>query len=279
MRQPAATLEAFYESRLGQCAARLMSDRMTSLWGSCEGQRVLGIGYPSPLLSLWQGEAASCIGVVPEEIGEVRFESDRGQTLCLAPEQRLPFPEGLFDRVFLLHALEEADSPRQLLREAWRVLAPEGRIVVAVTNRRSMWSLVDSEPFGHGRPWTKRQMVRFLNDSLFQVTASTTAVHMPPLDWRLITAAAKSWERAGELVLPGLGGVVLVEAVKRLYSKPGGSAAAPVTNAVKAGRPKPVMPRNLAGPYPTLPASKTGIDLTKTNNTGIVKTAIGGGLK
>lgn len=279
MRQPAATLEAFYKSRLGQCAARLMSDRMTSLWGTCEGQRVLGIGYPSPLLPLWQSEAASCIGVVPEEIGEARFGSDRGQTLCLAPEQRLPFPEGLFDRVFLLHALEEADSPRQLLREAWRVLAPEGRIVVAATNRRSLWSIVDTEPFGHGRPWTKRQMVRFLNDSLFQVTASTTAVHMPPLDWRLITAAAKSWERAGELVLPGLGGVVLVEAVKRLYSKPGGSAAAPVTSAVKAGRPKPVMPRNLAASDPTHSAAKTGIDLTKPTDTGIVKTAIGGGLK
>lgn len=277
MRQPAATLEAFYATRLGQCAARLMSERMLDLWGNCEGQRVLGIGYPSPLLPLWQADAASCIGAVPEEIGEVRQASDRGQTLCLSPEQRLPFPEGLFDRVFLLHALEEADSPRQLLREAWRVLAPEGRIVVAVTNRRSMWSLVDSKPFGHGRPWTKGQLVRFLNDSLFQVTASTTAVHMPPLDWRLITAASKSWERAGELALPGLGGVVLVEAVKRLYSKPGGSAAAPVTKAAKASRPKPVMPRNLAQRTGSEAAPNTGIDVTSQASTSITETAIGGG--
>ena len=167
MRQPAATLEAFYASRLGDCAARLMSARMLDLWGDCAGQRVLGIGYPLPLLPLWQAEAASCIGAVPEEIGEVRLSSDRGQTLCLAPEDRLPFPEGLFDRVFLLHALEEADSPRQLLRDAWRVLAPEGRIVVAVTNRRSMWSLDESHPIGNGSPWTRRQMVNFMNDRLF----------------------------------------------------------------------------------------------------------------
>ena len=277
MRQPAATLDAFYQSRLGQAAKRLVSERMISLWGECEGQRVLGIGYPSPLLPLWQDQAASCIGVVPEEIGEVRQSSERGQTLCLAPEQKLPFPEGLFDRVFLLHALEEADSPRQLLREAWRVLAPEGRIVVAVTNRRSMWSLVDSKPFGHGRPWTRRQMVRFLNDHLFQVTASTTAVHLPPLDWRIITGAANSWERAGEFVLPGLGGVVLVEAVKRLYSKPGGSAAAPVTKAVKAGRPKPVMPRKLAGPDRSDARKKATIDVTNQADTDTVMTAIGGG--
>ena len=277
MRQPAATLEAFYASRLGQCAARLMSDRMLSLWGKCEGQRVLGIGYPSPLLPNWQENAATCIGAVPQEIGPVRFMSERGQTLCLSPEHRLPFSEGLFDRVFLLHALEEADSPRQLLREAWRVLAPEGRIVVAVTNRRSMWSLVDSKPFGHGRPWTRRQMVRFLNDSLFQVTASTTAVHMPPLNWRLITSASKSWERTGETIMPGLGGVVLVEAVKRLYSKPGGSAAAPVTKAVKASRPKPVMPRKLAGHDGTEAAKIPAIDLSSQADTNETEAAIGDG--
>ena len=53
------------------------------------------------------------------------------------------FRKGFSTGSFLLHALEEADSPRQLLREAWRILAPEGRIVVAVTNRRSMWSVVE----------------------------------------------------------------------------------------------------------------------------------------
>lgn len=277
MRQPAATLEAFYQSRLGEAAAQRMGARMLDLWGRCEGLRVLGIGFPAPLMALWQSDAATCVGAVPEEIGEARHASEKGQVLCRVPEHRLPFPEGLFDRVFLLHALEEADSPRQLLREAWRVLAPEGKIAIAATNRRSMWSLADNKPFGHGRPWTRQQLVRFLNDSLFQVTASTTAVHMPPLDWRLITGASKSWERAGELVLPGLGGVVLVEAVKRLYSKPGGSAAAPVTQAVKASKPKPVMPRKLAGRDTALPVEKTTIDLLSTTDRRNVNEITGAG--
>jgi hypothetical protein len=120
-------------------------------------------------------------------------------------------------------------------------------------------------------------MVRFLNDSLFQVTASTTAVHMPPLNWRLITSASKSWERAGELIMPGLGGVVLVEAVKRLYSKPSGSAAAPVTKAVKASRPKPVMPRKLAGRAGAQPSKKAPIDVTSQVDTNTNRAATGGG--
>ena len=41
----------------------------------------------------------------------------------------------------------------------------------------------------------------------------------------------------GRLVAPGLGGVVLVEAVKRLYASPGGGAVAPVTEKVRIARP------------------------------------------
>ncbi len=267
MRQSAATLEKFYASRLGITAAERMGRRMRDLWGTCAGQRVLGLGFPAPLMPLWQDTARTCIGAIPAEIGETRLDSVEGQNLCISPEERLPFAEGLFDKVFLLHALEEADSPRQLLREAWRVMAPEGRIVIAVTNRRSLWSLVDSKPFGHGRPWTRRQLVSFLNDSLFQVTASTTAVHMPPLDWPLITAASKSWERAGEMLLPALGGVVLVEATKRLYANPSGSAGAPVTAAVKAGRQRPAMPRKLAGRSNAPKPDKRTIDLTGISST------------
>lgn len=246
MRQSAATLEAFYATKLGQKTAERLSDRLSDLWEIRETERVLGIGYPLPLIQQWMTHSKACIGVIPEEIGEARMRGARGQTLCRAPEHRLPFNEGMFDRVVLLHALEEAESPRQLLRDVWRVMAPEGRIVVAVTNRKSMWSLNDAEPFGHGRAWTRRQLIRFLNDSLFQVTASTTAVHMPPLNWPIITAAAKSWEQVGEFITPGLGGVVLVEAVKRLYSKPTGSAGAPVTQASKAGKKSAVLPRNVA---------------------------------
>ena len=49
MRQSAATLEAFYETRLGQQAAARMAQRLYDLWGDAKGERLLGVGYPSPL--------------------------------------------------------------------------------------------------------------------------------------------------------------------------------------------------------------------------------------
>lgn len=267
MRQSAATLEAFYSSRLGRASADRLCQRLIDLWGACEGQRVLVLGFPLPLLPLWQEAAHTCIGLVPDTIGEVRHSNQRGGILAISPEHRLPFGDGVFDRVVLLHALEEADNPRLILREAWRVLSPEGRIVVAAANRRSFWSLDEGNAFGHGRPWTRKQLIQFITDSLFQVTASTTAVHMPPLDWSIITAASRSWERVGEMLTPGLGGVVLVEAVKRLYAKPGGSAGAIVTEARQTSKKRPAMPRKGAVQRPATKSVKPPIDVSFTTDT------------
>jgi len=63
----------------------------------------------------------------------------------------------------------------------------------------------------------------------------------------LVISAADEWERAGGWVAPALGGVVLVEAVKRLYIEPGGGAVAPTLAAAKARSPGAGMPRKRAG--------------------------------
>ena len=40
-------LEAFYESRMGQVARRLISRRLREQWPDLSGQRLLGFGYAS----------------------------------------------------------------------------------------------------------------------------------------------------------------------------------------------------------------------------------------
>ena len=197
-----------------------------------------------PVLDLWRNQTLSCVGAVPDAFRHARMPRKGGQSVCRVSEHRLPFPEAMFDRMILLHALEEAENPRLILREVWRVLAPEGRLVVIAANRKSLWSLDESKPFGHGRPWTRRQLSTYLTDSLFDVSASTTAIHMPPLNWPLITAAAHAWESAGQTLMPGLGGVVMIEAVKHLHARPGAQAMA--HSAVKSGKVRPALSRDAA---------------------------------
>lgn len=239
MRQDAVTLERFYASPLGQAAARILTDKLTDLWGEdTGGLSLLGLGYALPVMTAFTGPAARMIAAVPSDHGPVRWDySGRGNSLVAVTDPRLPFPDGLFDRVIVLHGLEETGDPRAYLREIWRVTAPEGRIVLAAANRAGLWSRATHTPFGQGRPWSRNQLSNLLSAGLFQVTASTSALYMPPTSLGLVTAAAEGWEAIGRLITPGLGGVILIEAVKRLYAQPGGGSAAPVTDRIRLARP------------------------------------------
>ncbi|HAE28364.1 MULTISPECIES: class I SAM-dependent methyltransferase [Hyphomonas] len=240
MRQDAVTLERFYSASLGQAAARVLSGKLTDLWGEARGLSLLGLGFAIPVLDAF-GEAPSrIVAAVPHEHGPVKWDySGRGNASVGVGDDRLPFPDGMFDRVIVLHGLEETGNPRTYLREIWRITAPEGRIVLAAANRGGLWARATRTPFGQGRPWTRSQLMNLLSSGLFQVTASSSALYMPPVSAGLVTSAAEGWEAIGSLIAPGFGGVVLVEAVKRLYARPGGGAPAPVTEKVRIPRPVP----------------------------------------
>jgi SAM-dependent methyltransferase len=143
----------------------------------------------------------------------------------------------VFDRVLLVHALEEAPDARILLREIWRVMAPEGRLAVVAANRAGLWARADGTPFGHGRPYSRGQLAGLLSEALFEPIASARALYAPPLDWPLVFALGEGLERAGRILAPAAGGLVLMEAVKRLY---GGTAARKVLLARAPARAKPV---------------------------------------
>ncbi|MAN67768.1 methyltransferase domain-containing protein [uncultured Hyphomonas sp.] len=238
MRQDAVTLQRFYASPLGLAATRILSGKLTDLWGDARGLSLLGLGYAIPVLEAFGAAPGRSVAAIPLDHGPVSWDPfDRGNAAVAIGDVRLPFPDGMFDRVIVLHGLEESGNPRAYLREIWRITAPEGRIVLAASNRSGLWSRATRTPFGQGRPWTRAQLMNLLSIGLFQVTASSSALYMPPLATPLVASAAEGWEVMGRMLAPGLGGVVLVEAVKRLYASPGGGATAPVTEKVRLARP------------------------------------------
>ncbi|WP_291200147.1 methyltransferase domain-containing protein [Hyphomonas sp.] len=238
MRQDAVTLERFYASPLGRAASRVIAGKLVDLWGEAHGLTMLGLGYAIPALDAFGTGPGRRIAAIPYEHGPVSWQaSERGNASVAVGDPRLPFPDAFFDRVIVLHGLEETGDPRAYLREIWRVTAPEGRIVLAAANRAGLWSRATQTPFGQGRPWTRSQLSNLLASGLFQVTASSSALYMPPVSHGLVTSAAEGWEAIGRMLTPGFGGVVLIEAVKRLYAPPGGGAVAPVTERIRIARP------------------------------------------
>lgn len=218
MRVDVLALQRFYASPLGGAARRAASRRLDALWPHADGLDMLGLGYPSPYLDRYRAGARRVCALMPAEQGVEPWPAENGVASALADEARLPFMDAVFDRVLIVHALEEANALHPLLREIWRVMAPEGRLVVIAANRWSYWAQSDATPFGHGRPFSRRQLSMLLSDSMFEPVASARALYAPPSTWPPFVRGADAFERVGEMVWPAMGGLLLMEAVKRLYA-------------------------------------------------------------
>ena len=208
----------FYGTTRGAVAARLLRERLLALWPDLRGQSVLGVGFAAPYLRLWRPQAARCIAVTPAQMGATRWPLGEPCLSCTAEEDALPFPDMSFDRVILVHGLEAAENARRLLRETWRVLKDDGRLLVVAPNRAGVWAYVERTPFGHGQPYSFGQLGRLLAASLYRVERRDTVLWLPPVGPRLMLRSADLFERAGRRLMPGMAGVILSEAVKDVYA-------------------------------------------------------------
>ncbi len=218
MRVDVLALQRFYASPLGEVVRRMASRRLAALWPQADGLDVLGVGYATPYLDRFRAGARRVVAMMPGEQGAERWPASETCLTALSDEARLPFMDAVFDRVLIAHALEESEATRPFLREIWRVMAPEGRLVVVAANRWSLWAQADGTPFGHGRPYSRAQLAMLLSDAMFSPVASARALYAPPLKWSPFVKAADAFERVGEVMWSAQGGLVLMEAVKRLYA-------------------------------------------------------------
>ncbi len=210
-------LRDFYSQGLGVVARRFVGRGIRARWDDLSTLRVAGVGYPTPYLGLFREEAERCLAFMPAAQGVVRWPSARPGLVALVDEAGLPLPDAAVDRVLLVHALEMTDDPVTMLREVWRVLAPNGRLLAVVPNRRGLWARIDSTPFGHGRPYSRGQITKILRETLFTPNGWGEALYVPPIPrgWFLRTAVA--WERAGATISAPFAGVHIVEATKQVY--------------------------------------------------------------
>lgn len=208
----------FYATARGAVAARLLRERLALIWPDLRAHTVLGIGYTTPYLRPWREHAARCIAATPAQIGAARWPAGLPNLSCTVEEEALPFPDLSFDRVLLVHGLEAAENARRLLREIWRVLKDDGRLLVVAPNRRGIWAHLESTPFGQGQPYSAGQVGRLLAASLFRVERRDSALYLPPVNLHLVLRFARLAERAGRRAVPRFGGVTITEAVKDVYA-------------------------------------------------------------
>jgi SAM-dependent methyltransferase len=215
-------LKEFYASRLGLSTRKLISGRLLPRIGGLSGVTVLGIGYALPYLEDSVSDRNSRIAFMMARRGVIQWPADGPVASALVDEYDLPLLESAIDIVLAVHALELSESPAEMLNEAWRVLAPQGRLLLVVPNRRGIWARFDNSPFGHGQPFSRPQLSTLLRESQFSVVSWSHALFFPPLDNAIALSAASAMENVGTRLMPGVSGVVIIEAVKQVYAIAGG---------------------------------------------------------
>ena len=134
----------------------------------------------------------------------------------------LPFDCDCMDLVVLPHVLEFAEYPHQILREAARVLRPEGNLIISGFNPHSLWGLHRALGRRQGYPWQGQFIaLHRLKDWLallgFEVVGGRFAAYAPPFHQTKWLERFAFMEAAGDRWWAVSGGVYFVHAIKRVH--------------------------------------------------------------
>jgi SAM-dependent methyltransferase len=135
----------------------------------------------------------------------------------------LPFAESCIDLICLPHVLEFSENPHQTLREAERVLVPEGHLVLTGFNPISAWGFKQVTTKSQEYPWqghffTLSRIKDWLALLGLEFVSGSMNCYEPPINdekWLKRFAFA---DKMGAKWWPMLGGLYFIVAKKRVVN-------------------------------------------------------------
>lgn len=210
-------LRGFYASPLGQVAAQYIGAIVKERWRQTAGLSIAGIGYAPPYLESFRDNALRVMALMPATQGVLRWPAEGACASALVDTAMLPLPDDCIDRILVIHALEVADWPSEMMSELWRVLTPGGHLLLVTPSRSGVWARNDKTPFGQGQPFSRGQLRDLLRAANFSPMYWGEALYVPPFKRPSWLRSAAIFERiGGRLALPGAG-VHVVEATKQVF--------------------------------------------------------------
>ena len=212
---PWGALQAWYAREPGRSLAALENALLRAALEGAFGYHLVVVGHCPP--GGWLEASPIRHQVV------VDLDGTAGTAGVRARAEALPFRSDSVDAVVLAHTLDYVAHPHEALREAERVLVPEGHLVVLGFNPFSLWGLRWVAARRRAVPWCGRRLaagrVRDWLELLgFDVLSVTRAGYRPPLGHAGLMQRLARLEDAGRRVWPALGAVYVVVARKRVLT-------------------------------------------------------------
>lgn len=167
---------------------------------------------------------AACDGDLSAGVESGATDAASVRSIVTEPFEEMPFASASLDLVVLPHALDLADDPHQVLREAERVLRPEGRVIVTGFNPVSLWGARQAALRSLVRPFMPlpvgmvgiarlRDWMRLLS---LEPDRGRFGCYVPPCRTERWLDRLQWVERAGDRWWPICGALYLLSAVKRV---------------------------------------------------------------
>ena len=135
----------------------------------------------------------------------------------------LPFAENCIDLLCLPHALEFSENPHQTLREAARVLVPEGHLLLTGFNPMSAWGVKslltrESDYPWHGQFFTLSRIKDWLALLGLEYVSAQFCCFEPPINDEKWLKRFSVIDKMGEKWWPMMGGLYFIVAKKRVVN-------------------------------------------------------------
>src|SRR5690554_6728061 len=137
-------LITFYKTPLGKLARVLVREEILRLTGPLDGQRVLGLGFATPYLRFALDKSERVLAFMPARQGASAWPREGPSHTVLCDPMEMPLTDAAIDLTIAIHAIEHVADAEELMRELWRITAPNGDLILVVPRRRGIWAQRDN---------------------------------------------------------------------------------------------------------------------------------------
>lgn len=178
----ASEYDAWYDTGVGKAIFAMEVDCLKTLL-----QR---FGRPYLEIGVGSGRFAETLGIeygIDPAPAMSQMAKARGIKVTEVTGEELPFPDKMFDGLLIAFTFCFLDKSQKVLQEAWRVLQPEGGLVLGLILRDSPWGEFYIKKGKEGHPiyskarfFSKVEVEGLLQQSGFKVLEYRSTLFQPP---------------------------------------------------------------------------------------------------
>ena len=172
------SIDEWYQRPLGQQLLDDLKSQLDPVLATTFGYYALQIGCTSHSRRLLESCRVKCQFSLGKENADVDLQ---------AYPSLLPIANDSVDLVVMMHYLSNTDEPHAILREASRVLIPEGKLIIVDFNPLSLWGLrhffqswLEQVPW-RGHYFTARRLTDWMQLLGFDKQKHYRVGYMPPI--------------------------------------------------------------------------------------------------